>query len=179
LKWPKHEASDDTSKYRRLRRLAMDAKDHDLELEYFSYELRSKFLNQLGIVKYLPIGAYHFFSDFGRSILRPLLCLLLTWEVAAAMFHSESKNVLQVTTPDGVISRLADSAWLSAGNLLPFVAWSKATREAHLVALFGGAENGATTSLNWVVEATGYVEAVLALVFLFLIGLAVRNKLRV
>jgi hypothetical protein len=177
-KWLHHAAQDDTSKYRRLRRLAIDAKDHDRELEYFSYELRAKFRNPLDIVPYLPIGAYHLISDFGRSVCRPFVCLIFIWVAAAGIFCLKSKKVLQVTTPEGVDSLVADALLLSASNLLPFVAWSKATREAHFGALFGEAGNGAATSLNWVVEITSYCEGISGLILFFLIGLAVRNKLR-
>jgi hypothetical protein len=165
--------SDDASKYRRLRRLAIEAKDHDRELEYFSCELRAKFKNQLNIVEFIPIFAYRLFSNFGRSIARPLICLFITWIAAAAIFYSKSKNVLQVPNIFGIDSSFVDALLLSTSNLLPFIGWSSANRETHLGALFGEAERG-----GWVVQATGYGEGILALIFLFLFGLALRNTLR-
>jgi hypothetical protein len=41
--------------------------------------------------------------------------------------------------------------------------------------LFEGREG---LELNWIIESTAYAESFLAFLFVFLIGLAIRNKLR-
>jgi hypothetical protein len=153
------------SKYRSLRRLAIEAKDHDKEIEFFAFEQRSKFLNSLNTLQYFPIFLYNLLSNFGRSFLRPFIGLLSTWLIAAQLFYWRSFINL---TGD-----YSDALWLSASNLLPFISWSRVTRQAHLEALYGLPPN-----VHWTIEATAYAEGIVALIFIFLIGLAIRNKLR-
>lgn len=157
---------DDASKYRKLKKLATEAKDHDRELEFFSYELRAKYVHRLNWLQYLPIFLYGLFSDFGRSVVRPIAGLLILWIFTAQLLYWRSFEHLNGT--------YWNALWLSAGNLLPFASWSRVAREKHINALYGGTNNA-----DWIVDATAYGESVLALVFIFLLGLALRNKLRV
>lgn len=71
-------------RYRALRRLAVQGHDHENEMNFFAHEFRSA-----RGVKHFPFGKkgyvlswwlgfiYQIFSNFGRSVLRPVFCLLL------------------------------------------------------------------------------------------------------
>ena len=161
----KAQSSDDASKYRKLKKLATEAKDHERELEFFSYELRAGYFYKRNGLQYFPVLLYGLFSDFGRSVWRPTLGLVMTWSLAAGVFFSHRHEITSAS--------FEDSLWFSAGNLLPFIAWSGEARQLHIKELYGD-----PPVIDWIVQATAYAEGVLALVFVFLIGLALRNKLR-
>lgn len=70
---PKGAATDATSKYRALKRLAIQGHDHVRELQFFKYELQSRLANKEDPWSIcLAIRAYGLLSDFGRSFMRPL-----------------------------------------------------------------------------------------------------------
>jgi uncharacterized protein YjbI with pentapeptide repeats len=77
---------DDAAKFRRLKQLASEAKDHERELEFFAKELQAKRVHETnGIWRTALSLAYEVLSDFGRSVARPLLCLLALIMLPAAV----------------------------------------------------------------------------------------------
>lgn len=64
--------------YRALKRLAIQAHDHTRELDFFASELKASRGFTLSAARFL----YELFSDFGRSMVRPLVW----WGLSAAIF---------------------------------------------------------------------------------------------
>lgn len=64
----------DVSKYRYLKKLALQAEDHDLEKRFFSDEMltRMKTQHNLGWLERFCYFVFHSGSDFGRNIAKPL-----------------------------------------------------------------------------------------------------------
>ena len=63
-------------RYRKLKLLAKEAGDHEQELKFFAYEMRSKLaMSETPTHLKAGISLYHLISDFGRSLLRPLVLL--------------------------------------------------------------------------------------------------------
>lgn len=68
---------DDAVRFRRLKQLAADWKDHERELDFFAKELRAKRFHETK--KCGPIAlnvAYGWLSDFGQSVRRPFIGLM-------------------------------------------------------------------------------------------------------
>ena len=70
LLWPTSdpEAAD---KFRRLKQLAVDAKDHKRELAFLADEFRAERFHEINGLRLIPNYLYDWLSDFGRSLWRP------------------------------------------------------------------------------------------------------------
>ena len=158
--------------YRKLKSIAMQANDHQRELEFFTMEERSKWGWQKNCLQYLPTLLYNFFSDFGRSILRPAIGLGSTWLIFSAVFLCALTNTWAWNH-----SQMKNSLLLSASHLFPFFPWSRGNRDKLIKAISDKCINEDTVIAS--VEAIAYLEGFLALIFVFLIGLALRNRFRI
>ncbi|WP_281684835.1 pentapeptide repeat-containing protein [Thalassobaculum salexigens] len=174
--WGKCSVEDGEARFRRLKQLAADTHDHELELRLFALETKAKRFHTLkpadprhwpGLV--LNFG-YGWVSDFGQSALRPLGWLLLTVGAAFAAFWSAAPA--------------ATSLWVSAVaagvNVFPFAGQAVIGREIMTKGLCPMDEKApeyldCLTTL-YTISA---VEGVFGLIFLFLIGLGLRNRFRI
>ena len=157
--------------YRKLKSMAMEAKNHDMEIEFFAMEERAKRGWHKNWFQYLPTLLYDFFSDFGRSISRPFFWLIIVWLFSAGAFLCALTN-----TWSWSCSQIKNSLLLSASHLFPFFPWSRGNRDKLIKAISDTDidEDAVVAS----VEAIAYLESFLALIFVFLIGLALRNRFR-
>ncbi len=156
--------SEDASCFRRLRRMAAEAKDHARELVFFAQETRARYGHELNAFQYFPFLLYHWFSDFGRSLWRPALGLVAFWILAAeGLYHSRYC----------MSGARFDAYMLSLSNTMPFLSWGQSVRPDYLTTLYGE-----TISQHPTVSVIMYGQGFLSLIFIFLIGLALRNKLR-
>jgi hypothetical protein len=110
---------------------------------------------------------YEWCSDFGRSTYRPLALLICTWFLCGIGYFLTA----------GIIAgdpnkSLLDGFRLSAATLVPFVAVSKSAMANAQQNLFGD-------HVPFGVDAAAFVEGILGLAFVFLIGLALRNRFRI
>ncbi|MBU2583565.1 MAG: hypothetical protein KJ622_17800 [Alphaproteobacteria bacterium] len=94
------------AQWRALKRLAIQGHDHEREQFFFPMEIRSaRFVMDWplhwkvwdsgawgGVFRFWFGLAYQFASDFGRSVLRPLLLLTLTVVLFAALYVGESRT---------------------------------------------------------------------------------------
>jgi len=75
---------EDAARFRRLKQLASDWRDHQLELDYFAYELQAKRCTETkSLFPILLNLLYGWLSDFGRSVARPFWLLVGLTAVAA------------------------------------------------------------------------------------------------
>ncbi len=156
---------DDATYYRFFKKQAADAKDHEKEIEYFSMELRAHYGHQQNWFQYLPTLLYQKLSDYGRSVLRPTLAFVVMWLISAGIFHWQRM-------PDAV-GGFKEAFWLATGHLFTFMPWLRGNRNTLLESLYGS-----STNIPWGVQALALAESVLSLIFIFLIALALRNRLR-
>ena len=162
------ENAEHSDMYRKLKSMAIDAKDHARELEFFAMEERAKEFWHVGTLQYIPTYLYYRISDFGRSLIRPFIGLVSTWIASATIFQNILSNTQEYPQTESLL--------LSAIHLFPFFPWSRGSREDLIKAISGASENEST--FNAWVEVTAYGESFLALIFVFLIGLALRNRFR-
>ncbi|MBT4545368.1 MAG: pentapeptide repeat-containing protein [Alphaproteobacteria bacterium] len=154
-------------KYRRLKELAVLAKDHDREQEFFAEEIKAKRIYETKGVALVWSYLYEWCSDFGRSTYRPFALLFWTWFVCGIGYFLAAGVI--AGSPD---KSLLDGFRLSAATLVPFVAVSKSALATAQENLF---ENG----VPFWIDAAAFLEGIFGLAFVFLIGLALRNRFRI
>ncbi|MDF1791967.1 MAG: hypothetical protein P1U88_08655, partial [Thalassobaculaceae bacterium] len=176
--------ADGEARFRRLKQLAADTHDHELELSLFASEVRAKRFHSLkpDRVRDLPRLAlnyiYEWVSDFGQSWVRPLGWLMLT--VLCALYAYEA----MLGTPDllarGFVEFSSIGRVASFANIFPFAGQAVVGREIMVTGLCPMPETDpqyldCLTRL-YTISA---VEGVFGLIFLFLIGLGLRNRFRI
>lgn len=171
-RWLKR-AADDTQAgaYRRLKQLAAEAKDHERELRYFSWELRAKrFYETTGFGPLALNVAYDWIADYGRSVARPL-CWWLGLIVISMIVLNSSLSSPPTSVQDwgaAAIVVVSNSALLLGS-------------EKWLIRL---------EAVNWIcptcsgkfalgIEALFYIQSGLSLLLFFLVGLGLRNRFRI
>ena len=147
----------DEALYCRMKELAASALDHDREQYFFAHELKAARLRQ-SRVRRIPGYLYQWCSDFGRSISRPSLCLIGVWLISAAVYAWPEPDC-PLTLAD-----FGDGLVKSTSVILPFLAASRATL---------------STGFDGWHAVFAFAEGLLGLVFIFLIGLALRNRFRI
>lgn len=155
--------ADDADKLRRLKELAVNAKDHDREQDFFASELRAKRFHETNGLALLWSYLYGGFSNFGRSTLRPFVLLLLTWSGFGFGYWYSAIHPCK---------SLGDGLMLSLATLVPFVPASPSTMTEARENLFG-------PDVGIWVNVSAFFEGFLGLAFFFLIGLALRNRFRI
>lgn len=164
---PGHDVSGvDADRYRRLKQLAVESRDHKSELYFFSRELMAMRGHEtLGLALWLD-HLYELTSDFGRSLARPIFFLVATWFVFGLVYAT-----LFGKTGMGVKGFV-----YSAMQLFPFLPGSRHHLKELEDTLF---TKSLPDSVSDAVFALSMIEGVLGFIFLFLIGLALRNRFRI
>jgi hypothetical protein len=160
IKWPTapvdaKEAETFISAYEYLK-LEMDRlKKHQDELEFFALELQSRRVFE-GYWRGMPIALYGYLCRHGRSYFRPLVGLLVTIIIGALLL-----------LPHFTIYKYNRAIGLSVANTLGVLGFRRE---------FIGADTLASFS-NLMVVLAG-LQLIFGAVFLFLFGLALRNRFR-
>lgn len=156
-----------SDKYRRLKELAITAKDHDREFEYFANEMRAKRYYERKWYKKSLNYLYEYFSDFGQSVGKPVYYLVLVWLNFGMLYALLSPAFCTLPYWD----RIKYAFKLSAQNILPLMPVSRGSFQKTYEKLFGA-------DLHVWVDALLLVEGVFGVILLFLIGLGLRNRFR-
>ncbi len=154
----------DADMYRRIKELAVAARDHDRAQMFFAYELMAKRGHETRGLALVPNYLYGWFGGFGRSLRRPSAWLIGVWFGFGVLYRG-------LASKDS--SHLLDGLLFSSAQLFPFLGASKGALGDAKAALFGNA------ALEAGVNALGMLEGGLGILFLFLIGLALRNRFRI
>ncbi len=154
------------SKFCRLKELANRSQDHDKELEFFAYELKSKNKNQNNSFLKLAINFYDIFSDFGRSIMMPFVGMVFTFMIYANLYAQ-----VAIASNPNATNILGNAHRYSLAMLTPFAPSSRGASKDFREFFFK------LDSYVWL-DILSVSETVLGIVFLFLIGLALRNRFR-
>jgi uncharacterized protein YjbI with pentapeptide repeats len=161
----------DGAKYRRLKQLAFEAKDHERELNFFILEQRAKRWHEYrGLGRILLDLAYDWISEYGRSIIKPVACLL-----ALTLISFLSIAQAFVATWSELLAKSAPILVLAATNSTLLIGSDKwLLREKAVKALYVDGN-----SFGLYGELLAYGQSALSLLLLFLIGLALRNRFRI
>lgn len=165
--WARAKNDDDADKYRRLKELAIAAKDHDREQKFFASELKAKRFYETHEAALVWSYLYEWFSDFGRSVYRPLVSLYATVVAFGFLYW-----LTALFSAGGGDKSLDNGLKLSAAVLVPFVAAARTSYGEAQNALFG-------QDIGLALDLLIIFEGILGLAFVFLIGLALRNRFRI
>jgi hypothetical protein len=163
----------DVPKLRRLKELAETNRHHDAALRFFADERRAMRWNKkqngphLGWAASIGEWTYDLLSRYGQSIGRPVVGMLATLVLFAFVYGAASTNQL----PAGELIGRSVSA--SVSNTLPFIPAAFDIRRSALEGLFGTGN-----AIPLVIDLLRLVQGVLGFLFLFLIGLGLRNRFR-
>lgn len=148
----------------RLKELAEQNKSHDMALAFHADELRAKRWSRLNIIQSVMDIIYSVISNYGQSIMRPLLLIAISF----LLFNSYiiSKSDIEIK------SAYKPAATLSIATITPFLSISKEAREHGEQVLF-------EKQLPENFYLFSYAYASSSFVFLFLIGLGLRNRFRI
>ena len=107
------------ARFRELKRRAAEAQDHDRELEFFAQEIRTSRFHAKRLPGFVPrVWEWRFwfgllfgmFSDFGRSLWRPVLfwvALFVGFSIFYLGEHEDMKKARLALNPNGAWSTLA------------------------------------------------------------------------
>lgn len=175
--------ADGDARYRRLKQLAAEAHDHETELTLFALETKAKRFHVLKLTNpfHYPSLAlnylYEWTSGFGQSVMRPTAGLALVFSLALYAFAAlAGEATILGRSPlsfDGAV-------WTAAAvNLFPFAGQAVIGREIMKAGLCPPPDHVDHMGCLENLYAIGAVEGFFALVFLFLIGLGLRNRFRI
>ena len=194
IPWVKDLPEINIEKYRQLKKFAIEGANHEQEIRFFGFETRCKMhLKHTPILTKAFIGLYWVFSNFGQSLLRPLGALVLVWIVATAMTIS---TTMKSPIPETLVSLITfehlepceaipsnafrskldaiRSQSIGSSLTLPVIAMDKDTQHQRNQCLYG--QGGGVPETNRIING---IQQVLTLIFLFLFGLAVRNRFKI
>jgi hypothetical protein len=175
--WWKHHTQEDISAYRHLRRLAIQAHDHENESKAFKGEVRSKrFTEHKWHDTAFWYGvAYDALSDFGRSIARPFYIWLASIIVFAAFYAL----VIFASPLCSTKEPLGAALQLALKNGLVLVSWEGVTESESLTQCFKALQgaHGAWYMLG--IAALQLFHKLWSAVLIFLFLLAARNQFKI
>ena len=194
-----------TARYRALKRLAILGHDHEREHAFFAGEIQSlrgdpdrkwpsfkkRLVKSVGIHQKIWPGAarywvgifYEIFSDFGRSIVRPVA----SWLLATALFTGACLFHILLDIPgciSGTVGPVLSAIYLSVrkGLIFPGLKEDQKLDQAY-ACLYGTTiltESGIRIPvIPESVAYLGIVQALISAVLIFLFLLAVRNHFRI
>ncbi|HBU99066.1 pentapeptide repeat-containing protein [Thalassospira lucentensis] len=173
---------DGYERYRILKKMAAQNHNHDDEVYYFSLEMKAKrhhLHKYTDLSKFVVLAfnhAYGALSDFGQSIVRPLTGLLLT----ALFFAYSYSGLLAQNWLERLllVAKFESAIWTAVAiNLFPFAGQVSIGRDVAKKQLCP--TESATPDCMATLYKISTCEGVLAFIFLFLIGLALRNIARI
>ncbi|MBO6807682.1 hypothetical protein [Thalassospira sp.] len=157
---------EDAARLRRLKEIAETNKDHQAALRFSADENRARRWLETPWLSSLLDLVFSGFSNYGQSILRPFCWLIFFFCSFTSLYRLNS-----TLRPFESLPAWLHSALLSASNSLPFLPQSRSIRDGALKLLYSSPTNA---SIDILVTLQG----ALSFIFLFLIGLGLRNRFR-
>lgn len=162
--------SEDAARLRRLKEIAEANKDHQAALRFAADENRAKRWIETSWWGSVLDMAFSGFSNYGQSILRPSVALSLLIPLFALVYMSFSPLDLRGNFSPSQFTE--HGLALSLSNTVPFLPPMVTTRTDTVDLLFPADNPGI------LVHAAMAAQSLLSLVFVFLIGLGLRNRFR-
>lgn len=165
--------------YRSLRTACLRIEAHADEQRFFSYEMRARKATESNkAIKHL-YGLYEYFSDYGQSIFKPLRSLGQLWLVSLMIYASIHALALSLAPSNCYCElvfsekRFADLIALATQQTFPFVAGIKDFASTDILR-----EIRTVSGFSILYSIWSFLSSALAITFLFLLGLGLRNKFR-
>ena len=158
----------DSDKYRRHKDLAVLARDREREQMFFAYELKAKRFYETKGVKLIPNLLYDWLSDYGQSVLKPFEWLMLTLLSFSYLYFFTSIQQSSLNSSELVWRSLV----FSTSQLLPFLSSARNAQTSIEHSLY---PDGIP---EWLYIFT-LIENFLGFIFIFLMGLALRNRFKI
>ena len=159
----------DIDRVRRLKEIAENNKDHVSALQFHIQELKARrWIYTTGTELFIEF-VFEKFSDFGRSEVRPVVCLLILWVLFAPLY------AIAATTDQlkgNFLAALSDGLVFSFSQILLLVPSARDGRSESTKALFN------EDIPNWIYAFTS-AQSVMAIILVFMLGLALRNRFRI
>ncbi|MGI2123371.1 pentapeptide repeat-containing protein [Shewanella baltica] len=164
---------DDIRKIRRLKELAEQNKDFEAALQLHANELMSKRWTEFNFLKSILDMLYSIVSNYGRSIIRPTIALLLSSATLSLFFFTSAilSNIANSYEDYNFLKGYGCSIELVLASSLPFLSPSRDLRTHAIEQLFGG-------NLPQYYGLSIIIYALFSSICIFLIGLALRNRFR-
>ena len=176
----------------RLKELAEGNRDHDKAHEFYRQEMRARRLLMTSELAEMLDHAFDAIADYGNSISRPCLALLIITGLFAIIYWLCALGVGDASFWSG--QTFFGALLYSMSQILPFVSSRRLAESESLRSLFTAAtevtENectkGAIVSVDGLpildvpnlIVALSMLQGVLSFVLLFLVGLGLRNRFR-
>ncbi len=151
---------DDASRFRRLKELAEINRDHQAALTYHANELRALRWVKSSIPASILDAAFSWASDYGQSVWRPIRAFLIM-DLFFFGFYVSSSN-----------GNWIEAAKIVAANSLPFLTYSRVVQTESIQAMYGNQIPNCVTALT-------FAQGIGSVIFLFLLGLGLRNRFRI
>ncbi len=184
-----------SSRWRALKRLAIQGHDHERELIFFAEEIKSQrgiqdkaFPNPVNYFNNEPVwpgGArywfgylYQYSSDFGRSVMRPLFWLMVLgflFQVLYLKYPVDSEP--QENTSCNRSEAATYLSVRSASPFLPATSYSENLSRSY-ACLYGRNSDGKENIPNAIVFISIF-QTILSTILIFLLLLALRNRFRI
>lgn len=170
--------------YRKLKTMAIDAHDHQKELEFFYHESRALRGVEMSGLKLWPSYLYEWSSKFGQSISRPFIAIILLWFFGGLITASLLKlnpvatgsSVTSIECPDfqkNNIALIKYSMMYSSNQTIPLLTPNAKEKQDVSYCLF----QHNIPPVKHKLIAT--FQQVCGLGLLFLLGLGIRNRFRI
>jgi hypothetical protein len=156
----------DIARFRRLKEVCENNKDHDLALAFNAAEMRAKRWHKTRYFASWADMAYSLLSDYGQSVSRPLMSLVITWFIFAGAYASIAKNFLW----DSCYQWLQMMGF-SIVHSMPLLPIGRSVRKAAFEGYFVDCQS--------YVFALMTVQSLASLLLIFLVGLGLRNRFRI
>lgn len=157
----------DSQRFRRLKELALSENNRAKALEFNAQELRSQRGHESHPLQDFLQFFYMLLSDYGRSVVRPLVALGVVTGLFGAIYAQLSTNPKTPSFMDALPAALT----YSGGNMFAFVPIGRSALEQSRADLFG---DKVPYELLWIAGS----QSVLSVILLFLLGLGLRNMFR-
>ena len=159
----------DISRFRRLKQIAEENKDHERALAFHADEMRAKRWHETKWFELIVDYSFDFFSNYGRSFMRPFVSLFCIWIVFSGVYGWYSYYVKDYPYS---WNTLEQSIIYSGSQMFQFIPSAKGALAKSEELLFG------STNIGYLYLVT-FFQSILSIIFLFLIGLALRNRFRI
>ncbi len=145
--------------YRRLKVMAQEAGDRDLQLQAFAGEMEMKLKNEsIWNIKLLPLWLYKLISDYGQSLLRPVVGLFIVWWIFGGIYFCILSGEVSISEVQS----------LSFFYLSPFNVKESAEFLKEYTDMMS---DNNVRFYRWLI-----FERIIATILWFLVGLALRNR---
>jgi uncharacterized protein YjbI with pentapeptide repeats len=156
----------DIARFRRLKEVCENNKDHELALAFHAGEMRAKRWHKTRYFASWADMAYSGLSDYGNSVSKPLITLVITWFIFAGAYASIAKNFLWESCYQWL-----QMMGFSIVHSMPFLPTGRSVRKVAFEGYFIDSQS--------YVFALMTVQSLASLLLIFLVGLGLRNRFRI